>query len=92
MAEAFKEYLRAMKNMENVLSTEIDECDIGTLIDDICLNMDYVNKLFEHKFNHKLFCPPWQLHPICEKQSKKRGKTNRLYYNTWINYRWNMSK
>jgi hypothetical protein len=58
MENAFNDYLRHVKSIENVLSFEIQEYDIGTLIDDIFLDMHDVNRLFEHKFNRRLFCRP----------------------------------
>jgi hypothetical protein len=58
MANAFNDYLRHLESIENVLSFEIQEYDIGTLIDDIFLNIHDVNRLFGHKFSSRLFCPP----------------------------------
>jgi hypothetical protein len=76
MTEAFKDYLRDLESIENVLSIEIEEYDIGTLIDDIFLNMYDVNKLFEHKFSHKLFCPPIPAQSVLRKATE--GKEIRL--------------
>jgi hypothetical protein len=58
LRKRFNDYLRQLESIENVLSFEIQVYDIGTLIDDIFLNMDEVNRLFGHKFSRRLFCPP----------------------------------
>lgn len=76
MREAFKEYLRDLESMENVLNFEIEEFDIETLIDDIFLNIYEVNNLFEHKFKHKLFCPPVPAQTFLRKAT--RGKQLKL--------------
>lgn len=58
MENAFNDYLRHVKSIENILSFEIEEYYIGSLIDDIFRNIDDVNRLFKHKFSRRLFCPP----------------------------------
>lgn len=58
MENAFNDYLRHVKSIVNVLSFEIEEYYIGSLIDDIFRNIDDVNRLFKHKFSRRLFCPP----------------------------------
>jgi hypothetical protein len=58
MQEAFKHYLNEIETIENVETFEIDVYDSSKLIEDIFLNLDEINKLFEYKFNFKLFIPP----------------------------------
>jgi len=54
MENAFNEYLTRLETIENVLSFEIEKHDVGSLIDDIFLNIDNANRLFGHKFNRRL--------------------------------------
>jgi hypothetical protein len=58
MREAFNHYLNDIGTIENVDTFEVDVYDLIILIEDIYLNMDRVNKLFEYKFRCKLFLPP----------------------------------
>jgi hypothetical protein len=50
MENAFNDYLR-----HKVKSIEIEEYDLGTLIDGIFIKMDEVNRLFQQRFKCKLF-------------------------------------
>lgn len=61
-----------MGNIENVLDFEIHEHDLGSIIDEIYINMSVVNKLFERKFKHPLFCPPLEAQSIMHNATKGR--------------------
>jgi hypothetical protein len=58
MQNAFSEYLNEIGNIENVIEFEMKEQNLSMIVDDIFLNMDDVDRLFQHKFKCKLFCLP----------------------------------
>ena len=58
MDEAFKHYLDEIDTIENVETFEVDEFDLNRLIEDVYLNLDEINRLFEARIGCKLFLPP----------------------------------
>jgi hypothetical protein len=56
LRNAFYNYLYELDSLENVISFEIHEVDLSTLIDEIFMNIYNVNILFEKRFKVKLFC------------------------------------
>ncbi|MGH9983054.1 MAG: hypothetical protein ACRD8W_03760 [Nitrososphaeraceae archaeon] len=56
LRDVFFRYLDELGSLENVIGFEIQEVDLGSLIDDIFMSIYDVNMLFEHRFRHKLFC------------------------------------
>src|SRR5918992_3542420 len=58
MEEAFQHYLDEIDVIENVETFEVDVFDLGRLIEDVYLNLDDINRLFENRFRCKLFLPP----------------------------------
>ena len=53
---AFKNYIDEVVSIENVMSFEIHEVNLGELIDEIFMNIYDVNMMFEQRFKNKLFC------------------------------------
>jgi hypothetical protein len=58
LSSAFGRYLNEIGSLRNATMFEVKEQDLGTLVDDIFINLDKVNKQFQHKFGCKLFSPP----------------------------------
>jgi hypothetical protein len=58
LGSAFGRYLNEIGSLRNAITFEVKEQDLGTLVDDIFINLDKVNKQFQHKFGYKLFSPP----------------------------------
>jgi hypothetical protein len=45
-------------NLDNLAESEVPRHELESLIEDIFVNMDEINKLFHYRFNCRLFCPP----------------------------------
>lgn len=68
----FKNYLEEVGDIENVINLDVYEHDLGSIIDDIFINMSIVNKLFQHKFSYRLFCPSVESQSFMHKATKGR--------------------
>jgi len=74
--DAFSKYLESIESIERIETVEHSETyeagssDIGTLIDDIFIKVDEVNKLFQHRFNCRLFCTPLSSQSTLNKATK----------------------
>jgi hypothetical protein len=58
LRSAFSRYLNEIGSIRNAIPFQVKEEDLGMLVDNIFINLDQVNKLFQFKFKCKLFCPP----------------------------------
>ena len=45
-------------SIENIIDFRIEEHDLGSVIEEVFINLDELNRLFQHKFKCRLFCPP----------------------------------
>jgi hypothetical protein len=78
VGDAFRKFLgsiESIERIENVNSNETYEMrssDSDTLIDDIFVKIDGINRLFQRRFNYILFCPPLSLQSALHKATKER--------------------
>ena len=73
VGKVFDRYLEDIGSIENIIDFEIEEHNLGSLIEDIFINLDELNRLFQHKFKCKLFCPPVVACSFMSRSTKRKN-------------------